>query len=86
MNKEIFMKTYDNLGWSKVNDLYIFSCLLTSGFDKDVAYDLISLLDDLWIKDENETSISMLSDMLFDKYEYLDIDNMSTREILIELY
>ena len=86
MSKKEFIKLYEDLTWSKVNDLYMYSCLTTSGFDKDKAYDLISLLDDLWLKDENETSISMLSDMLFDKYEDLDLDNMSTREILMELY
>lgn len=85
IKKEDFMKLYEELGWSKVNDLYMYSCLITSGFDKDTAYDLISLLDDLWLKDESNTSISTISDALYDNYEYLDIDNMSTREILCEI-
>ncbi len=86
MKKEEFIKLYEDLTWSKVNDLYMYSCLVTSGFDKDKAYDLISLLDDLWIKDESNTSISTISDALYENYDYLDIDNMSTREILVELY
>ena len=85
MKKEDFVKLYEELGWSKVNDLYMYSCLLTSGFDKEKAYDLISLLDDLWLKDENGTSISTISDALYDNYKHLDLDNMSTREILCEI-
>lgn len=85
MKKENFMKLYEELTWSKVNDLYMYSCLITSGFDKDTAYDLISLLDDLWLKDEGNTSISTISDALYDNYEILDIDNMSSREILCEI-
>lgn len=85
MKKEDFVKLYEELGWSKVNDLYMYSCLLTSGFDKEKAYDLISLLDDLWLKDENGTSISTISDALYDNYKDLDLDNMSTREILMEI-
>ena len=85
MKKEEFIKLYEDLTWSKVNDLYMYSCLVTSGFDKDKAYDLISLLDDLWIKDESNTSISTISDALYENYDYLDIDNMSTREILCEI-
>lgn len=85
MKKEDFVKLYEELGWSKVNDLYMYSCLLTSGFDKEKAYDLISILDDLWLKDESGASISTISDALYDNYKYLDLDNMSTREILCEI-
>lgn len=85
MKKEDFVKLYEELGWSKVNDLYMYSCLLTSGFDKEKAYDLISILDDLWLKDENGTSISTISDALYDNYKDLDLDKMSTREILCEI-
>lgn len=85
MKKEDFVKLYGELGWSKVNDLYMYSCLLTSGFDKEKAYDLISILDDLWLKDENGTSISTISDALYDNYKDLDLDKMSTREILCEI-
>lgn len=85
MKKEEFIKLYEDLTWSKVNDLYMYSCLVTSGFDKDIAFDLISLLDDLWIKDESNTSISEISDALYENYDCLDMDNMSTREILCEI-
>ena len=85
MKKEDFVKLYEELGWSKVNDLYMYSCLLTSGFDKEKAYDLISILDDLWLKDESGASISTISDALYDNYKHLDLDNMSTREILCEI-
>lgn len=85
MKKEDFVKLYEELGWSKVNDLYMYSCLLTSGFDKEKAYDLISILDDLWLKDESGASISTISDALYDNYKDLDLDNMSTREILCEI-
>ena len=85
MKKEDFVKLYEELGWSKVNDLYMYSCLLTSGFDKETAYDLISILDDLWVKDESGASVSIISDALYDNYKYLDLDNMSTREILCEI-
>jgi len=85
MKKEDFVKLYEELGWSKVNDLYMYSCLLTSGFDKEKAYDLISLLDDLWLKDENGASISTISDALYNNYKDLDLNNMSTREILCEI-
>jgi len=83
--KEEFMKLYDELGWSKVDDLYHYSCLLASGFDKDKAYELISLLNDLWLKDENNYSISKLSDMLYEVYDDIE-DDMSTREILELMY
>ena len=88
MEKEEFMKLYDELGWTKIDDLYHYSCLLTSGFDKEKAYELKSLLNDLWLKDENNYSISKLSDMLYNIYNDIkdDIDNMRTREILIEMY
>lgn len=85
MNKMEFIKLYDNLGWNKIDDLYYYGCLKSSGFDIDKAYELIGLLTDLYIKDESGSSISSISDSLFDNYEYLDIDNMSTREILCEL-
>ena len=79
MKKEDFVKLYEELGWSKVNDLYMYSCLLTSGFDKEKAYDLISLLDDLWLKDENGTSISTISDALYDNYKDLDLDTIISK-------
>lgn len=88
MNKEEMEKLYEELGWCKIDDLYNYSCLLTSGFDKEQAFELKSLLNELWLKDENDTSISKLSDMLYNIYEDIEdrIDDMRTREILIEMY
>lgn len=69
----------------EINELYMYSCLKCSGFNEDKAYDLIGLLNELWLKDENNYSISKLSDMLFNVYDDID-DDMSTREILYEMY
>lgn len=77
-------KLYNDLG-NKIDTLYYYSCLLTSGFDKDTAYKNINLLKELWLKDENELCISKLSDMLYEVYN--DIDNtMTTRKILSIMY
>lgn len=88
MEKLEIEKLYNELGYTKIDDLYTYSCLLCSGFEKDTAYELISLLNDLWIKDENNYSISKLSDMLYDIYDdYKDeLEDMSTCEILILMY
>lgn len=86
MNKEEFEKLYKELGVCKIDDLYHYSCLLNSGFDKDLAYENISLLNDLWLKDENNYGISKLSDMLYEIYDDIDTEEMSTREILEEMY
>lgn len=88
MSKEEVEKLYSELGWTKIDDLYQYSCLLASGFNKEQAFELISVLNDLWLKDENDTSISKLSDMLYNIYEDIEdrIDDMRTREILIEMY
>lgn len=88
MNKEEFIKDYykltaqDNL---MVDKLYMFSCLKCSGFEDNKAYELVGLLNELWLKDETNTSISSLSDMLYENYEDLDIENMTAREILVEI-
>lgn len=88
MEKEEFMKLYDELGWVKVDELYHYNCLITSGFDKEQAYNLKGLLNELWLKDENNYSISKLSDMLYNIYDDIkdDIEEMATREILLEMY
>ena len=88
MKKEEFINLYNQLGWEQVDNLYNYDCLLTSGFDKDTAYDLIETLGYLWLKDENNYSISKLSDMLYNIYDDIkdDIKNLSTRELLIEMY
>ena len=88
MNKEDFIETYNNLTAqdnSMVDKLYMFSCLKCSGFEDNKAYELVGLLDELWLKDETNISISSLSDMLYEHYEDLDIENMSIREILVEI-
>lgn len=88
MGKQEIMQLYNELGERKIDDLYNYSCLLCSGFDKNVAYNLINLLNDLWLKDENNYSISKLSDMLYNIYDDIedDIEDMATREILIKMY
>ena len=88
MNKEEIERLYDELGWYNIDDLYNYSCLLTSGFDKEQAFEFKGLLNELWLKDENDTSISKLSDMFYNIYEEIEdkIDNMGTREILVKMY
>ncbi len=88
MNKEDFIKTYNDLTAQDnlmVDKLYMFSCLKCSGFEDNKAYELVGLLNELWLKDETDTSISLLSDMLYENYEDLDIENMTAREILVEI-
>ena len=82
------MNLHNQLGWEQIGYLYDYDCLLTSGFDEDTAYDLIKTLEDLWLKDENNYSISKLSDMLYNIYDDIkdDIKNLSTRELLVEMY
>lgn len=88
MNREEMEKLYKEVGEENIDNLYAYSCLLTSGFDKEQAFELKSLLNELWLKDENDTSISKLSDMLYNIYEDIEdrLDDMRTREILIEMY
>lgn len=88
MSKEEMEKLYEELGYEKIDDLYFYNCLLISGFDKDTSYDLISLLRELWLKDETNTCISTLSDMLYDIYDEnkSNIKNKSARELLVEMF
>lgn len=87
MEKKELEKVYNELGESKIDELYYYSCLLTSGFNKDLAYKLIGTLKSLWLKDENNYSISKLSDMLFNVYDEIDnIDDLTDRELLYEMY
>lgn len=88
MEKKEIERLYEELGYNKIDELYNYSCLLTSGFNKEQAYNLIGLLTNLWLKDENNYSLSKLSDMLYDIYEDIEdkIDNMSERDILLEMY
>lgn len=88
MNRDEMEKLYKEVGEKNVNNLYAYSCLLASGFDKEQAFNLFNLLIDLWLEDENDYGLSKLSDMLYDIYNIIedDIDNMSTIEILGEMY
>lgn len=91
MDKLEIEKLYNDLGYTKIDDLYFYGCLLLSGFNKDTAYDLISLLSDLYIKDENNYSIGKLSDMLYNVYRIYNftfnaMDDLSTRELLLLMY
>ena len=82
-------KLYDELGDITIGDLYKFSCLISSGFDKKIAYNLISVLEDLWLKDENGYSLGKLSDMLYayiEDHPRKDISKMYTRDLLVKIY
>lgn len=92
LEKNEFIKTYNNISnnyyLNFIDDLYLFECLTCSGFDNSQAYDLMSTLRHLWLKDENCRCISGLSDML---YEYCtnhdeDVREIPTRKLLVELY
>lgn len=85
MTKNETIKLFEYLGEQNVDDLYHYGCLKSSGFDEDKAYELIPLLKELWLKDETNTMISTISDALYDNFEDLDLENMSTREILIKI-
>lgn len=70
MNKETFMELYKSLNRETIDSLYEFSCLINSGFKKDLAYKLIPLIDEIWRDDEyNNRCISLLSDNLYEVYE-----------------
>jgi len=86
MNEEEVFGLFEELGNSKIDELYYYSCLIASGFDEDTAYKNISLLEKLFLKDENDMSISALSDMLYSVYDEINIDDMSEREILEFIY
>lgn len=87
MNKEEFTKLIKELGHQKVQDLYCYSCLLCSHFDEQKAYDLIDVLNSVWLKDENNYSISLLSDKLYELVSNgEDIEDMSARDILDLIY
>lgn len=85
MNKEEFIEIYNSLSDETIDNLYVFSCLKLSGFDYDIAYSLIYTLKSLWLKDENNYSISCLSDMLYNVYDE-DFLKLTTREQLQLMY
>ena len=88
MNREEMEKLYKEVGEENIDNLYAYSCLLASGFDKEQAFNLFGLLIDLWLKDENNYGLSKLSDMLHRIYNNIknNINDMSVREILIKMY
>lgn len=85
MNKETLLYLYEKLEEQTIDELYMLSCLKASGFDKDKAYSLIPTLNDLWLKDENNYSLSKLSDMLYNVYDE-DMFELTTRELLQVMY
>lgn len=88
MNREEMEKLYKEVGEENIDNLYAYSCLLTSGFDEEQAFNLFGLLIDLWLKDENDYGLSKLSDMLHRIYNNIknNINDMCVREILIKMY
>ena len=88
MNREEMEKLYKEVGEENIDNLYAYSCLLTSGFDEEQAFNLFGLLIDLWLKDENNYGLSKLSDMLHRIYNNIknNINDMCVREILIKMY
>ena len=88
MNREEMEKLYKEVGEENIDNLYAYSCLLASGFDKEQAFNLFGLLIDLWLKDENNYGLSKLSDMLHRIYNNIEnnINDMCVREILIKMY
>ena len=88
MNREEMEKLYKEVGEENIDNLYAYSCLLTSGFDEEQAFNLFGLLIDLWLKDENNYGLSKLSDMLYRIYNDIEdnINDMYVREILIKMY
>ena len=88
MNREEMEKLYKEVGKENIDNLYAYSCLLASGFNKEQAFNLFGLLIDLWLKDENDYGLSKLSDMLYRIYNDIEdnINDMYVREILIKMY
>lgn len=86
MTKDEFMKKYESVK-NDISDLYRYYCLTLSGFDNETAFNMLDLMTDVWLKDESGMSISKISDYLYELYdEGYDIDDMTTKEILDEIY
>ena len=88
-DKKVLDKIVKEYGESTIDDLYMYICLKTSGFNDEVAYNLIPLLEDLYLTDENDLCISQLSDRLYYLCEGEEedfLDELSTREILLKMY
>lgn len=74
---------YQSLDDSTITDLYMYSCLIASGFNEEKATELLPLLKEIWLKDETDKGISTLSDSLFRAYKNeVKIEELSPREIL----
>ena len=80
---EKIKELYQNLDDSTITDLYMYSCLIASGFNEEKATELLPLLKEIWLKDETDKGISSLSDSLFEAYKNdVKIKELSSREIL----
>ena len=67
-----FIELYNELGDTRIEELYMFSCLKASGFDDELGQKLIPLLRQLWLDDMACRCISQLSDNLYAVYENAD--------------
>lgn len=78
------IKNYNELGVDMIDNLYYYSCLLTSGFETKEAIKLISTLKDMWLEDQFCRCISSHADTLFDIYNEHgeEVFDMSTEELL----
>ena len=85
LSRDELNRQYNMLGTQTIDDLYMYSCLILSGFERDRAYELIPTLRNVWLKDENNLTISTLSDMLYEIRDELN-DEMTDREILNAMY
>ena len=85
MNKETLLYLYEKLEEQTSGEWEMLNFLKASGFDKDKAYSLIPTLNDLWLKDENNYSLSKLSDMLYNVYDE-DMLELTTRELVQVMY
>ena len=80
---ERIKELYQSLDDSTITDLYMYSCLIASGFNEEKATELLPLLKEIWLKDETDKEISSLSDSLFEAYKNdVKIKELSPREIL----
>ena len=83
---EKIRELYQSLDDSTIIDLYMYSCLIASGFNEneEKVIELLPLLKEIWLKDETDKGISSLSDSLFEAYKNdVKIEKLSPREILI---
>lgn len=81
-----FIELYNELGDSKIEELYMFSCLKASGFNDELGQKLIPLLRELWLDDMACRCISQLSDNLYEVYENADEEEdfleLTSKELL----